>query len=521
MRTACPRSVSGVRRPRPGRRSSAGPRGAWALTTDPFDGRSPLRAALFPGAVNLLWAVHVSDVIDVLLLAAFLFTLITWVRRSSSGSAARRVSALGIVYALVYLLAEHFDLYLMTQLLRVLFFVLLIALVLVFQTDIRRLLDRLATWKFARSGPRTAAHSPVGVLASAAEKLAESRTGALIAIRGEDAWGSQVTGGVELDGLISRPLIESLFDPSSAGHDGAVLIERDRITRFAAHLPLSTRVPGVSRFGGTRHAAALGLSEVRDALVVVVSEERGTVSVAQDGVLTELESPGELGPRLHAFWNAHYGSAAAGASGLNRRTAESAAAALGIAILSWVLFSYSGNTVSRSYQVPIGFRNLPVEWALDTDSVPSATVTVSGSERTIGSLDASKLSISVDLARPHPGVNRIPITDQNVNLPPAVQLEDVTPEVASVVARRLLRAELPVRVRTTAPLADSIRLRTVPSTLSVLVPAGEHPPAALLTEPVDTARLDPGAGVRAAVVLPAGLRLYPDEKPEVSVRVAR
>src|SRR5919106_5454924 len=118
----------------------------------------------------------------------------------------------------------------------------------------------------------------VDTLTEATAHMASLKTGALIAIRGREPWASQIHGGIELGGAVSAPLLYSIFNPDTPGHDGAVLIEDDRLTRFAAHLPLAEELPEVSRYGGTRHAAAVGLSQECDALVIVVSEERGTIS---------------------------------------------------------------------------------------------------------------------------------------------------------------------------------------------------------------------------------------------------
>jgi len=98
-----------------------------------------------------------------------------------------------------------------------------------------------------------------------------------------------IHGGVPVDAEISQPLLLSIFHPKSPGHDGAILIENDRITSLGVHLPLTKQVDKVHDCG-TRHAAALGLAEGCDAFVVAVSEERGTITIVQDGELTEVEA---------------------------------------------------------------------------------------------------------------------------------------------------------------------------------------------------------------------------------------
>ena len=102
------------------------------------------------------------------------------------------------------------------------------------------------------------------------------------------------------DGKISEPLLKSIFDPHSPGHDGAVIIENDQIARFAAHLPLSKDFQQLAHVG-TRHSAALGLAELSDAMCIAVSEERGKISVARNGRLRQVDNMQELGSLLQKF----------------------------------------------------------------------------------------------------------------------------------------------------------------------------------------------------------------------------
>ena len=112
--------------------------------------------------------------------------------------------------------------------------------------------------------------------------MAKKRIGALIVLQGNDPLERHINGGTSLDGLVSEPLLESLFDPHSIGHDGAVIINGNRIAKFGCHLPLSINT---SKYGniGLRHTAALGLAERSDAICVVVSEEKGTISTGLSG----------------------------------------------------------------------------------------------------------------------------------------------------------------------------------------------------------------------------------------------
>jgi diadenylate cyclase len=407
-------------------------------------------------------------------------------------------------------------------LLRVLLIVLLLAAVVVFQSDLRRLLDRIGAWGFSHRADALPSSQTVNVLAEATAKMAAARTGALIAIRGAEPWDSHIQGGISLNGEVSRPLLYSIFAPDTPGHDGAVLLEGDRITKFGAHLPLAARLPEASRFGGTRHAAALGLAEECDALVIVVSEERGTISVAENGELAPLSSASELGVRLDDFWRRHYGAkAAVGERWWGRRSIETALLSLSLAILAWLLFAFSPETVQRTFEVPVAFRNLPPVWVLEHDSLLEAHVVLSGSEQAFELLDPEDLIISLDLADPEPGVNELVIDEDNLELPSELSLSDVEPREVSVIARRQATIELPVQVRTAGVLPDSLRLIPDPESVTVLVPEGASPPDRVLTEPIDLRRATGTSRITSTLVLPPGIRLLPDQSAEVAVRVER
>jgi len=157
-------------------------------------------------------------------------------------------------------------------------------LAVIFRDEIRRLFERLARFKPAnRFGEKigNAALSPaVETLARTFADLSKERIGALVVIPCKESLLSHLKGGVSLNGELSEPLLKSLFDPHSLGHDGAVVIEGRQVTRFACHLPLSSDFEKLGN-KGTRHSAALGLCERTDALCIVVSEKNGLITIAR------------------------------------------------------------------------------------------------------------------------------------------------------------------------------------------------------------------------------------------------
>ena len=197
-----------------------------------------------------------------------------------------------IILGIIYVAAWKLNLVLTITLLQGFFTVFLVALVVIFQEDLRYFFERVGLWWRERSLPTYKRHAQrlprraVEVLARTLGDLARARIGALVVVRGHDMIARHLEGGEVVEGRLSEPLLKSIFDPHSLGHDGAVVIEGDRIERLGAHLPLSKNLDKLPR-SGTRHAAALGLSECSDALCLVVSEERGTISIARRGENSE------------------------------------------------------------------------------------------------------------------------------------------------------------------------------------------------------------------------------------------
>lgn len=159
-----------------------------------------------------------------------------------------------------------------------------IAVIVMFQSEIRRFLARLGGFRWLGLGGRLERREILDEIVLAAREMAESRTGALIVIEREIGLRTFVESGVRLDALVSRDLLIAVFQRGSALHDGAVIIQGDRVAAAACFLPLSTSPVMVRRLG-TRHRAAIGVTEESDALAIAISEETGQVSVAVRGDL--------------------------------------------------------------------------------------------------------------------------------------------------------------------------------------------------------------------------------------------
>jgi uncharacterized protein (TIGR00159 family) len=232
----------------------------------------------FLTTVSVSW----RDILDITLIALLFYQLIMMVERT------RAVSAIyGLLFLIVvYMFSRSLGLNTLNWLLDHVVGSLFLLVVIVFQRDIRNALTTIGAQQawLPRLFRRTRVDPLVDIVADAAHYMAQRKIGALIVIERRVALGDATDRGVALDAKISRELLINIFWPTSPLHDGAAILRNNRVLAAGCILPLSTAVS--KRDYGTRHRAAMGITEETDAVVVVVSEERGTAAIAMDGRIT-------------------------------------------------------------------------------------------------------------------------------------------------------------------------------------------------------------------------------------------
>jgi diadenylate cyclase len=224
---------------------------------------------------------------------SLLFFWILLLLRGTTAMAVIRGAFIVLIGAVI--LVQAFDLPVLDFLIRNSFTGLLIALPIVFQPELRRALERLGRTGARAFGARVSSEGTIDAVNVAALDMSKKRIGALIVLERETGLQDYVDSGIPVDAIPSPDLIESIFYPNSPLHDGALVVRDDRVIAAGVTLPLSENtLPGEL---GTRHRAALGISERTDAISVVVSEETGRISVAADGRIHERLDDA----RLHAL----------------------------------------------------------------------------------------------------------------------------------------------------------------------------------------------------------------------------
>jgi diadenylate cyclase len=244
-------------------------------------------------------AVEPSVFLDILLTAVLIYLVL----RLIQGTRAVRL-AIGatIVYA-VYVIALDLDLRLLSGILQTGAVVGLVALVVVFQPELRRALDRLGrvgSWAWLNPSDPTGHQRVSTTLAESAGRLSRLRTGALIVVERDTGLGDMAETGVLLNADLSAELLASLFAPGYPLHDGAVIVRGSEIVAAAVMLPLADRDGSLEQYG-TRHRAALGVTEQTDALAIVVSEASGAISLTEGGTIMRDLGEDELRQRLYGL----------------------------------------------------------------------------------------------------------------------------------------------------------------------------------------------------------------------------
>lgn len=376
--------------------------------------------------------VHLADVLDIALVTTFVYSAIALVRHTR----ARLVAGGILVLIALFLLAQALDLRLTTWLLQGFFAAFLIMLVVIFQEELRQMFEQLALWGLRRGGRPTPSFGTAEVLVKTVADLAKTRTGALIVVVGAQAVDRHLHGGIELGGRLSEPLLKSIFDPGSPGHDGAVVIRQDTVERFAAQLPLSTDFQQL-RGTGTRHSAALGLAERTDALCLVVSEERGTISVARAGRLRVVDGAAELEGVLRVFLSelSPPASGRAFLAALLRENWVEKIASLLLVIGLWYLYVPGSRPATRAFPIAVKVVNLPPDYALDRVEPSQVTAYFSGQRRAFYLFDAARVDVTIDASLAKYGRRTFAISEDRIPHPPDLTVEDVQPEQVRISLR--------------------------------------------------------------------------------------
>jgi len=468
---------------------------------------------------DLFHSLRMADFFDIAIISVLIYLVLIWFEATAS-----RFVLLGIfILGVVYIMARLFHMYLTAVVLQAFFAISLFALVVIFQEELRRFFERISIWGIMRKSHSVVSGYPeIDVISRTLNNLARKKVGALVVVRGADPLDRHLEGGYDLDGRLSEPLLESIFDPHSLGHDGAAIVESGRLSKFGCHLPLSNNIRALG-MRGTRHSAALGLAERTDALVIAVSEERGTISLAKEERLKELRDPKSLQAELEKYYLEKFPKRHRSWSQWLREKSWEKAAAVIVSCVLWFVFIYQTGTVRRDFAVPIEYRNLRADWLVEEPKPNEITVTLLGRARAFDLLDSRALKVVVDMSQIKQGVQELALPPEAVSHPSSLSVVSIEPEKIRVAAYQLVETNLPVEVQThgKTPAGYKVsRVEVTPVSIPMLIPSkGWNGSLKALTESIDLRTLTETTTVSPSLILPNGARPIGPKPPKVDVKV--
>jgi uncharacterized protein (TIGR00159 family) len=365
------------------------------------------------------------DLVDILFLTIVAYQLYVWFRESRALRVIIGLVALGGIYSL----AKFWGLFLTTWVFQILWQVLLILLLILFQAEIRQVLEKVSPMRYLRSRRRVFKKTFTKELSQLLFELATDRTGALIVLTRNDNPSEFIHAGQAIMALPDPALIKSIFNRYAPAHDGAVIISQDRITQMGCILPLSEDENLPEKYG-TRHRAALGLSELTDAVCLVVSEERSEVATVVEGKIVTWQDPAALAnnlsqvvggpairvPTLKDFFKGIFVE--------NWRTKLSA---LALVTIAWLVLA-SQQEAELILTVPVQHSRIPTHLMLGQGSTPTVDLTLSGRRNTMRTLRDQDVQVRVDVNDITSGRHLIKLSAKNIYLPFGVKIDRVAPQ---------------------------------------------------------------------------------------------
>lgn len=367
-----------------------------------------------------------QDILDVLFLTFVAYYLFAWFQGTKAFKAIVGLLVLGVVFTI----AKTWGLFLTTWVFQFLWQILVILIVVLFQTEIRQVLERVNPLQRFGLRRRAEAGEWVTEFAKGVFALAEKQTGALVIIERSEKVQEHTTGGQYLESDPTPGVLKSIFQKESPLHDGAVLIKEGHIVEAACYLPLSPD-EGLPMEWGTRHRAALGLSERCDAWIVVVSEERGQVSIAREGRMDAVQTPQQLYQMMREALTpvrpVHQGWKDAIRMFLVHRWRAKIVTFLLVGSV-WLTLAGQQNFEVK-LRIPLETRNLPSKLEIVQPQDVHIEITVRGLRKDASTLGKENVVMEVDLSHVSPGKRIFAITRNMIQLPDdQLQLVDIEPQ---------------------------------------------------------------------------------------------
>ncbi len=461
-----------------------------------------------------------TNFVDIGLISLLIYFFVVWFKGPRSFQIIGSIFVIGVLY----FIASKLGLILTSVLFQYLWAAIIVVLVIVFQPEIRQMMDRASPLKLLISGKnKQVKKGLIDEVVNAVAELAREKTGALIVFQREDILDNLVLKGQDLDAMVTAELLETIFQKTSPLHDGAILIHNGRIVSAGCILPLS-RDEALSRRFGTRHRAAIGITERSDAFSIVVSEERGEVSLASAGRIITYKKRTEFVAALEKLL----------ATGHITEDSDSSDNFMTLIISNWRLkllslitsiflwFVIVGPQKSElGISVPIQYTNLPLSVEIIGQWMDRLDVRVRGSASGLNNLSSGSVRAVIDLSKVLPGLNFFRVTNDKILVPPGITIAQIRPSDVQLNIETALIKQFKVVPTIVGTLPEKTKLVVQPTEVKIRAGHGDIKKlTSVTTEPVGIAELLAKESVKTPVtVKPEGLRIEYIDPAQVTVRL--
>ncbi len=457
-------------------------------------------------------------VLDILLITAGLFFLNRTLLRLGTW---KIMAGIGMAF-LVFVLANALNLQGIEWIYQNVSHVAVLGLIVIFQPELRKVLEKAVS---VTPGRHRGQDSQLpALIAEGFMKLAHDRCGAILVFPGKEPIRDKLSGGYQLNAVPSIPLILSIFDPNSPGHDGAVLIEGNRLTQFGVRLPMSQSAR-LSEDYGTRHHAAMGLAEQTDALALVVSEERGRVSAFVNGEMRPLASAGEITRAIIEHQREMGFLKRENAPRIRKGTIFQLAVSLIVASAFWsTLIVAQREIVERVLPVTIDYTSPAENLALVGDKEDEVKLHLTGPKSDMDTLIANPPTVKVDLSRMAKGSQTIIITSENLRLPKGVTLLDTSPQQLKLTLAEVVEKNVAITPQIIGKLPGALKLGKItvtPDTVLVTMPISkdEKPASEVLTTPIYLDAITTDSRIFCKIIARPSIQPVAKRWPDVEVAI--
>ncbi|MDO8956449.1 MAG: diadenylate cyclase CdaA [Deltaproteobacteria bacterium] len=466
---------------------------------------------------EILASMRWQDLMDILLITFILYRLYVWLQ----GTRALRILIALAALGLLYLLARWSGLFITTWILQYLWAVILVIMVVVFQSEIRQVLERMSPLNFFLGQPETLDRLALEEVVRTAFELAKNRIGALIVFQRRDILEDHLKGGIPLDGRISFEVLSSIFIPSSPAHDGAVIIHGGRIVSVGCYLPLSDN-PALPRNYGSRHRAGIGITEKCDAISLIVSEERGEVLLAVEGEITRMGNPGDLQERLGSMLFKVERKKNRWPSALTANLVPKGIA-FALVLVLWGFIAGQQRT-EMWLTVPLEYRNIPTNMEIAGELVNKVEVGIRGPRGVISGVSQDQVRAHIDLSQGLRGLNYARITTDNIRIPVGTEVTKINPSSMRIRLEDVKTRSVQVKAQFIGKLPQPLRLETVWVEPRFVVLQGPESRLTkvreVLTEPIDLSSITENTKISVGVdVNFPQIRLAPNQPSHVAVEI--